>query len=142
MKIEVKYEDNFEDAKIVRQEVFMEEQGFCNEFDDIDHKAIHTTIYVDGQLAGCTRMFYLEDPTCIHIGRIALRKQYRNLGLGRKLVEASEQYYHDQKVSFVLDAQCRIKGFYERLGYHEIGTPFYDEMVLHIRMIKDVNKLQ
>ena len=135
MNIEVKYEHNFEDAKVVRQEVFMEEQGFCNEFDDIDERAIHTTIYVDGKLAGCTRTFYNEDPTCIHVGRIALRKQYRQLGLGRKLVEASEAYYQ-QPVTFVLDAQCRIKGFYERLGYHEIGTPFYDETVLHIRMVK------
>ena len=136
MNIEIRYEQNFEDAASVRKEVFMEEQGFLHEFDSIDDRAIHTTMYVDGKLAGCTRTFTMDNPNVVHIGRIALRKEFRNQGLGRVLVEASEAYYQKQAVTFVLDAQCRIKGFYQRLGYHEVGETFYDETVLHIRMMK------
>ena len=34
-----------DDVKIIRQKVFMEEQGFENEFDGIDDTAIHIVLY-------------------------------------------------------------------------------------------------
>ena len=46
---------NFADARIVRTRVFMEEQGFANEFDSLDeHPAtLHVTLYdAEGALAG------------------------------------------------------------------------------------------
>ena len=36
---------DFSDAKIVRQRVFVEEQGFENEFDEIDDFAYHLVVY-------------------------------------------------------------------------------------------------
>ena len=51
---------NFADARIVRTRVFMEEQGFANEFDSLDaHPAtLHVTLYdAEGALAGCARTF-------------------------------------------------------------------------------------
>ena len=38
---------------------FMDEQGYENEFDAIDEdpNCIHVTLYVDGELAGCSRVF-------------------------------------------------------------------------------------
>ena len=49
----------FEDAALVRRAVFMDEQGYEIEFDQIDEASscIHVTLYVDGQLAGCSRVF-------------------------------------------------------------------------------------
>lgn len=49
----------FEDAALVRRAVFMDEQGYENEFDAIDEapSCIHVTLYVDGELAGCSRVF-------------------------------------------------------------------------------------
>ena len=49
----------FEDAALVRRAVFMDEQGYENEFDQIDEDpgCIHVTLYVDGQLTGCSRVF-------------------------------------------------------------------------------------
>ena len=49
----------FEDAALVRRVVFMDEQGYENEFDAIDEapSCIHVTLYVDGELAGCSRVF-------------------------------------------------------------------------------------
>ncbi len=32
------------DAKFIREEVFMKEQGFLNEFDDIDSRCLHLVI--------------------------------------------------------------------------------------------------
>lgn len=39
---------NNADARLIRQQVFVEEQGFVNEFDDIDHEAYHAVIYTGG----------------------------------------------------------------------------------------------
>ena len=49
----------FDDAALVRRVVFMDEQGYENEFDAIDEdpNCIHVTLYVDGELAGCSRVF-------------------------------------------------------------------------------------
>lgn len=55
--IEIKTKDNEQDYRYVRIEVFMKEQGFQNEFDEIDATAVHITVYVDGTLAGCARCF-------------------------------------------------------------------------------------
>lgn len=135
----VKYENNYEDAKKIRTEVFIQEQGFQEEFDEKDSKSVHVTIYVDNEIVGCARMFYDEDKTIIHLGRIALRKKFRNQGLGRYLMECCEKYYEGTSVtSFTLGAQCRKQGFYEKLGYQPIGEIFDDEGVPHIQMIKRV----
>ena len=42
-----------QDARIIRQEVFVEEQGFHHEFDEIDSRAWHLVLYENGQAAGC-----------------------------------------------------------------------------------------
>lgn len=49
----------FDDAALVRRVVFIDEQGYENEFDTIDEdpNCIHVTLYVDGELAGCSRVF-------------------------------------------------------------------------------------
>lgn len=49
----------FDDAALVRRVVFMDEQGYENEFDAIDEdpNCIHVTLYVGGELAGCSRVF-------------------------------------------------------------------------------------
>ncbi len=49
----------FDDAASVRRVIFMDEQGYENEFDAIDEdpNCIHVTLYVDGELAGCSRVF-------------------------------------------------------------------------------------
>ncbi len=137
--VTVKYNHNYEDAKKVRTEVFIQEQGFQEEFDDIDQKSVHVTIYVDKEIAGCARMFYDDDDTIIHIGRIALRKKFRNQGLGRWLVEHCEKYYENSNIiRFTLGAQCRKQGFYEKLGYHCVGDVYDEEGVPHINMIKNI----
>lgn len=44
-----------EDAFEIRRRVFMEEQGYTDEFDDIDDTCIHIVLYKDGEPAGCAR---------------------------------------------------------------------------------------
>lgn len=143
MEIQVVYEHNFADAKIVRQEVFVEEQGFKMEFDEIDNHAIHVTLYLDKVLAGCARMYADIEKDVMRIGRIALRKPYRKQGLAKVLVESCEAYGKKHKAkAFVLDAQCRMQGFYERLNYQVDGEIHMDEHVPHVQMRKTLKDEQ
>ena len=40
-----------QDARIIRQEVFVEEQGFHHEFDETDQTAWHLVLYENGHAA-------------------------------------------------------------------------------------------
>lgn len=109
----------FDDAALVRRVVFMDEQGYENEFDQIDEASdcIHVTLYVDGELAGCSRVFPEELeratdaeapvlPACdldegvaagetYIMGRVAVLPSMRRRGLASKIVEASDTCARD-----------------------------------------------
>ena len=99
---------NNADARLIRQQVFVEEQGFVNEFDDIDHEAYHAVIYTGGYPIATGRLF--DENGEAHIGRICVRKAYRGRDLGRMIVEALEK--QAEKVGYKevgLSAQTRVQ---------------------------------
>ena len=67
--------ENAPEAEAIRREVFMEEQGFCSEFDDIDKRAYHAIVYTNGKASATGRLF--EGRSGWHIGRVAVRKEFR-----------------------------------------------------------------
>mgnify|MGYP005961049843 CR=1 FL=1 len=114
---------NNADARLIRQQVFVEEQGFVNEFDDIDHEAYHAVIYTGGYPIATGRLF--DEKGEAHIGRICVRKAYRGRDLGRMIVEALEK--QAEKVGYKevgLSAQTRVQQFYEKLGYRAYGDVY------------------
>ena len=72
-----------EEAAAVRTEVFVEEQGFINEMDDIDSYAEHIVAF-DGDKPVGTCRFFKDDKTenDYIAGRIAVRKEYRGRDIG------------------------------------------------------------
>lgn len=135
---------NFADARTVRTRVFMEEQGFENEFDDIDENpsTIHVTLYDDeGALVGCARTFpdpdHTDEPGRWVFGRLAVLPEARHGGRGAALLAESERRARDAgAVELHLHAQCRVTAFYERAGYEQYGDVELDEHVEHIWMKK------
>lgn len=127
-----------EEAKKIRQTVFMKEQGFNSEFDETDNTAKHILIFADEKSAGTGR-FFTDDGKEYHIGRLAVLKQYRGLHLGSELIKAieSEIRLRGGKTA-VLSAQLRAKGFYEKNGYTAYGDIYFDEHVEHINMKKQL----
>lgn len=81
---------DFNDAKIIRQRVFVEEQGFENEFDEIDDFAYHLVVYQNNQAVATGRMYPKDDKIMI-LGRIATIKDYRKKGFGRIVVQELEK---------------------------------------------------
>lgn len=132
----------FDDAALVRRVVFMDEQGYENEFDAIDEdpNCIHVTLYVDGELAGCSRVFPEElervadaeapvltacdmdegvaaGETYI-MGRVAVLPAMRRRGLAGAIVEASASCARDAGAKLIkLHAQEYVLPLYAKAGY-------------------------
>ena len=136
MKITWKTKDNQKDWFYVRKTVFEEEQGFNEEIDEIDERAIHLTLYENNEIVGCTRCFMANDQSW-YIGRVALLSAYRSKGYGAILIEKTEEILKDNGVKEVnLHAQCRVQKFYEKSGYNVCGEQFYEQGIAHIHMKK------
>ena len=124
------------DAKFIREEVFMKEQGFLNEFDDIDSRCLHLVIG-DEKPIGCARMY--EENDNMVLGRIAILKEYRHLHLGSYILQILEHKAKEMCYSkVILSAQVRVKPFYKKNGYQEDGDEYLDEFWPHVHMYKDI----
>jgi predicted GNAT family N-acyltransferase len=129
-------------AKTVREEVFVKEQGFVDEFDEIDRRATHIILYdkEERPIATC-RIFTEDDPNAYILGRLAVIKDYRGEGLGSYVVEQAEKCVCEKGgTSLSLHAQCRAKEFYQKLGYQEYGPVEDDQGCPHIWMKKRMTK--
>mgnify|MGYP005756730647 FL=1 len=133
------YDELPEEASRIRRVVFVEEQGFMEEFDEIDGWANHLVLFAGGKPAGTCRVFFDEEGGNFMIGRLAVRKKFRGLHYGEALVGAAEQKIRDLGGSrAALFAQVRASGFYGKLGYRKIGEEFLEEYCPHIRMEREL----
>lgn len=126
-----------EDAFEVRKKVFVEEQGVPleNELDAHDKTSTHFIGYEENTPFATGRLRALDDKAKIE--RVAITKQFRKSGNGKKLMNFIEQYAKDEGFSKVtLNAQCQAQKFYETLGYQAEGSVFMEENIEHIVMSK------
>ena len=96
-----------QEAKEIRIEVFMKEQGFENEFDDIDDISHHIVVFDNQKPIGTCRFFKENDHYTI--GRVAVLKEYRKQHVGKLLLESAEKEI--QKLNgdlIVVHAQVRV----------------------------------
>lgn len=125
-----------EGCAAVRKAVFMEEQGFRQEFDDVDDRAYHVLIQ-DGERPVATGRLFTEDGETYLIGRVAVLSAYRGQHLGEHVVTALEQQAKACGAKCItLSAQCRAAGFYEKLGYTKTEEYHMDEFCPHVTMRK------
>ena len=155
----------FDDAALVRRAVFVDEQGYEIEFDQIDEASdcIHVTLYADGQLAGCSRVFpeeleraadaeALVPPACdmdegvvagetYIMGRVAVLPAMRRRGLASAIVDTSSSCARDAGAKLIkLHAQEYVLPLYAKAGYTQIAPVDYeDEGQPHVWMAKRVD---
>ena len=129
-----KYLSNEE--RYIREEVFVKEQGFNEEFDSLEETSYHLLISLDNKIVGCSR-FYEIEPFTYKIGRIAILKEYRKKNLGSKMLEYAFSYLKFLKCKkLIVHSQTHAMEFYEKLGFQKQGDIFYEENHPHIKMIK------
>ncbi|MEV7452595.1 GNAT family N-acetyltransferase [Streptomyces nigra] len=136
----------------VRKEVFVAEQGVPPEieYDAYDEGAVHVlAVREDGLLLGTGRLLHGEaaaaktggDPAVGSLGRLAVTKEARGLGVGAALVRAVEDAARVRGLTAVdLHAQTHALGFYERLGYQAYGPEFPDAGIPHRAMRRDLTQ--
>ncbi|MET9443897.1 GNAT family N-acetyltransferase [Streptomyces sp. NPDC006610] len=130
----------------VRKQVFVAEQGVPEdiEYDAYDAGALHVlAVREDGVPLGTGRLLYGDgvaaktggDPAVGSLGRLAVAKEARGLGVGVALVRAIEDAARARGLAAVdLHAQTHALGFYERLGYEAYGPEFPDAGIAHRAM--------
>lgn len=128
-------DDSFRNLRI---EIFVKEQGVPqeNEFDSYDLEVPHLVIFLDGEAVATGRNIPYGEKT-VKIGRIAVRKDKRGMGLGEKIVlELLRKAKEDGAKTVKVGAQTHAVGFYEKCGFSLVGTPEYlEENIPHYDMI-------
>ena len=125
------------DEKMIRIEVFVDEQKFNEEFDTQDHNSYHLVMYDNEKPIACCRFFKTENPEVFMLGRFAVRKEYRGKHIGEKLIVEAEKLAKNECAKVMaLSAQLRASVFYEKQGYTKMGDIYLDEYCEHIHMEK------
>jgi YbgC/YbaW family acyl-CoA thioester hydrolase len=131
------------DAFVIREEVFVNEQGFALEIerDAQDQTSIHAVAYNRlGQPLATGRLLQshlIEDKKSSKIGRMAVHRVLRGSKLGRDVLAAlvaAAKVRGDAEV--VLHSQCSAQNFYVKQGFTVRGEPFDEEGMPHIEMFK------
>ncbi|MGW0467275.1 GNAT family N-acetyltransferase [Streptomyces sp. NPDC003027] len=130
----------------VRRDVFVVEQNVPQEieYDVYDATAVHVlAVREDGLPLGTGRLLYGADAagktggdaSVGSLGRLAVSRAARGLGVGAALVRAIEDAARERGLKAVdLHAQTQALGFYERLGYEAYGPEFPDAGIPHRAM--------
>lgn len=124
----------FDDVIAIRKKVFIEEQNvpIDIEMDGLDDEANHVIAYLDNKPIGCAR---IRMNSFAKLERIAVMKDYRRKGFGRKITEFLIDYCKQKNVDEIrLHAQIYTADFYKKLGFLERGKTFFEADIKHIEM--------
>ena len=144
MKITVfKYQDLgqerlYEILKL-RLEVFVVEQKCAyQDLDNKDEKALHLVGEEKNKIIAYTRIFRKGDFfKNSSIGRVLVKKEYRNKDYGRIIMRRSiEKLKEDPKEEKIeLSAQKYLLKFYSELGFEKKGEEYLEDNIPHVKMI-------
>lgn len=126
------------DAKTIRMEVFVVEQGVPAEL-EMDHNdaaCVHAVAYDEaGTPVGTGRL--LPDG---HIGRMAVRKAARGSGVGGALLaNLMAQARARGDTAVVLSAQTHAAPFYLKHGFAIVGEEFFEAGIAHVEMTRTLD---
>ena len=120
------------DAKLIREQVFIQEQHIpvVEEWDAQDAIALHFVVYDQVQPIATARLLQNHS-----IGRVAVLKAYRGQGIGKLLMlEMIQQAKHEQRKFLKLSSQVHAMQFYAGLGFTVQGEQYLDCGIPHIDM--------
>ncbi len=121
------------DAKYIREQVFIQEQGIASEdeWDDLDATAVHFMVYDKEQPIATARLLPQHS-----VGRVAVLMPYRKQGIGKILMQHIIDYARNQKLPYLkLSAQTYVTAFYLALGFKVQGEVYQDCGIPHIDMV-------
>ena len=126
-------------AAPLRTEVFVDEQRVPTqmEWDQDDATAVHCLAINRMGMPLATGRLLQHAPGVARIGRMAVKKQMRGSGLGRRVLDA---LLHEARArgdrELRLHAQCSAEDFYKRAGFAPHGAVFEEAGIAHIEMVR------
>ena len=124
----------------LRSEVFVvEQQCVYQDLDNKDFTAHHLLAYYGNEIVGYARLLPKQvQGNAVSIGRVASAKSFRSMGLGMNIMKrACEECQHlFGQEDIEISAQVYAVGFYEKLGFSQVGKEYLEDDIPHIKMIK------
>lgn len=125
------------DAFLVRQEVFILEQGVPAELelDEFDSSATHALVYQDARCIGTGRLVNLS-ATQAQIGRMAVLAKFRGKSVGKQILRKLVDLAASQGIQgIILHSQVSAIPFYEKLGFQAQGDVYDEAGIPHRNMM-------
>jgi len=127
-----------EGAFEIRRQVFVEEQGISEDlvFDEHDGEALHMVVKDGQRVIGTARVLFLADNQA-KLERMAVLRPFRHKGIGKGIVSfLNEELKNRQLEQVILHAQYGVVAFYKSCGFEELGMPFWEAGIKHMKMQK------
>ena len=133
------YDQLPEEAKALRISVFVDEQGFQEEFDEADDGAIHIVAFDNGKPVATCRIVKDKVQDIVVLGRICVLKECRGKNIGFEMLGFAADYIRNMGENEIyIHSQYQAKGFYEKCGYEAFGEIEYEQDCPHIWMKKSI----
>lgn len=136
----VGWETHAPELQLLRKRVFIDEQNVPveEEWDNRDADAWHVVAKdANGRVVGTARVLKTGQ-----IGRMAVLRELRGLGLGAAILKRALKCAQDNQLPAIfLHAQTHAIPFYKKLGFIAEGNEFMDAGIPHRNMVyKNVNR--
>lgn len=121
-----------QDARVIREAVFIQEQQIApeDEWDAKDAISTHFVAYLQDQPVATARLLKNHS-----IGRVAVLQSARGTGIGQKIMQAVIDHAKAEQREFLkLSSQVHAIGFYQNLGFEVQGEEYLDCGIPHIDM--------
>lgn len=123
----------------IRTKVFIEEQKVERELEyEFEEEGNFFLLYFGGLPVATAR--WRETYKGIKLERFAMLKEYRNKGIGGKLLKAVLEDVIPLNKMIYLHSQVNAKNYYERAGFVKEGDIFVEANIEHYLMKYESNK--
>ena len=119
-------------AMPIREHVFIQEQHINpeDEWDAQDEICTHFVVFDEDKQIATARLLSNHS-----IGRVAVLKAYRGLGIGHDLMKFIIEFAkQENRPNLILSAQVHAIPFYQNLGFEIQGDEYLDCGIPHINM--------
>jgi predicted GNAT family N-acyltransferase len=130
-------EIEYDGVREIRRRVFVEDQGIPDNlvFGGNQGDDDNLIVVLDGQSVIATARIVFSSSDTAKIERMAVLETFRNQGIGRKMMTFMVSEIKNRGfIRIYLHAQCTAVDFYKSCGFSDIGKPFTEAGIKHIKM--------
>ena len=125
----------------LRIQIFVVEQN-CpyQELDDLDLKCFHIFGTINDEIISVARLIPFLESKKVAIGRICVKKSFRNKGYANKMMIQILKFLESEFVNFEIElsAQTYLKKFYQSFGFVSKGSTYLEDGIEHVLMKKRI----